>query len=344
MSITAWVMYEIISTMGDSIDLFWMHNRWSVFKILFFVNRISVVLTVIDVTIVNFAPFESSYDCIVATWVQFVLSVFIITIVAFTLASRIFALWRGNYIVLGILFLVMTANILNYLFIYGGALYRAPVKLGQAPFTGCCLVAQSNVMWVVFANTLSFEALSIGLIIYKAWPIARQRGIQTPLFTLLLEDGIGYYLSFTVSKLFIVGAIYFPTPISNVILPSYFSVPIASMAVNRLFIRLQRVMVQGPTFTEYTTANIATFHITSNESRSGSSGGGSVPKEVITIGGTGRVRARRHHDDVFSEGDIELATAEDLHDAYPHRDSTLAHTATAESVAHTTESKARSLV
>lgn len=279
-----------------------------------------------------------------ATWIQFVLSIFIIAIVAFTLASRIFALWRGNYIVLGILFLVMTANILNYLFIYGTALYKAVPFLGQPPFTGCALIAQSNVMWVMFANTLVFEALSIGLIIYKAWPIARQRGIQTPLFTLLLEDGIGYYLSFTVSKLFIVGAIYFPTSISNIILPSYFSVPVASVAINRLFIRLQRMMIKRPALTEYTTANISTVHNTSSGSRSRSSGGGSAPKDVVTIGGTGRVRARRHHDDVFSNGDIELVTAEDLHDATRRRDSTLAHTVTGESIAHTIESKPRSLV
>ena len=236
----------------------------------------------------------------------------------------------------------MSANFLNYFFIYGTALARGTPVVSQLPYTGCAFVLNSPVLWIVFANTLIFEAISISLIIYKAWPIARQSGIQTPVFSLLLEDGIAYYLAFTASKLFTVGAIYVPTPISFVVLSSYPSVPVAALSINRLFIRLQRVMINKPTITNFTSADFSTAKY-GTSSGTASSG----PKEVTTFGGSGpagRIRARRHQngDDVFTEGDIELYSPHEAE--HERRDGELNRPDTGESIANTIDLKPRHVV
>ncbi|KIM27152.1 hypothetical protein M408DRAFT_311702 [Serendipita vermifera MAFF 305830] len=312
LAICAWVFYEIAITSDDSMNLFWMHKRWTVSKVLFFINRTTIMLTVVTITCLNIVNFDSDYHCLVTTWVEFALSIIIISIVAFTLASRVYALWKGKYIVLTIFFLVMAANISNYLFIYGGALYKGTPLVSQPPFAGCAFVLKSNILWIVFANTLIFEAISISLIVYRAWPIARQRDVETPLFSLLLEDGVGYFLAFTASKLFTVGAMYVPTPISFVVLSSYPSVAVAALAVNRLFIRLQRAMVIQPTTTEFNGTGFSIAKYYSSDDTSGSR----APRAIVTIGGTGRIRARRHHqDELFSNGSVELCTTGDVHAA-----------------------------
>ncbi|KIM27148.1 hypothetical protein M408DRAFT_173989 [Serendipita vermifera MAFF 305830] len=307
-AICAWTFHEMIITTGDSITLFIFYDRWSLSKVLFLLNRIAIVFTVVVINILNFVSFSSNYHCVIATWAEYVGSVVVILIVAFTLASRVYALWKGNYIILTVFFLVMFANILNYWFIYGTALYKGFPILNQPPFTGCVFAASSNILWVTFANTLTFEALSIGLIIYKAWPIARQRGIATPLFSLLLEDGVGYYLAFTTSKLFTVGAIYAPTVVTPVILPSYFAVPVAALSINRLFIRLQRIMIDKPVVTNF---NSADFSTGKPETRSGTNGEPATPRDVVTIGGTGRRREKYSEADPLSDMEIELGSARD---------------------------------
>ncbi|KIM27153.1 hypothetical protein M408DRAFT_174037 [Serendipita vermifera MAFF 305830] len=318
LAICAWVFYEMAITSDDSMNLFWMHKRWTVSKVLFFINRIAIMFTVVTITCLNIVNFDSDYHCLVATWAEFALSIIIISIVAFTLASRVYALWKGKYIVLTIFFLVLAANISNYLFIYGGALYKGTPLVSQPPFAGCAFVLKSNILWIVFANTLIFEAISISLIVYRAWPMARQRDVETPLFSLLLEDGVGYFLAFTASKLFTVGAMYVLTPISFVVLSSYPSVAVAALAVNRLFIRLQRATVIQPTTTEFNNNNFSIAKYYSSDDTSGSS----VPRGIVTIGGTGRIRARRHHqDELFSDGSVELCTPGDVHVASTRRNS-----------------------
>ncbi len=313
---------------------------------------------------------SSLYSCIVASWTQYILSIVIICIIAckwlihpivvlsptpatVTLSSRVYALWKGHWIILTVYFLVMCGNIANYLFIFGGAMYHGVPYTLQQPFTGCGIILTSPIMWVIFANTLTFEALSIGLIVYKAWPIARQRGIQTPLFTLLLEDGIGYYLTFTASKLCIVGAIYAPTALSPVVLPTFFSVPVAAIAINRLFIRLQRIMFSKQTTTSFTLTNFSTLHYPPTHSGSGGGrgSGNSGPKEITTFGGSdpsGQRRRlqqqqrdqKRERDEIFSDvDDIELSSGDELRrTSSTHQGTTLSKIPTGESVAVTIES------
>jgi hypothetical protein len=227
------------------------------------------------------------------------------------LSTRVWALWKGSYIILAIYILVLSGNAGNFLFTYGLALLNGTVLLQQSPFTGCGVIPNTNVIWIPFTNTLSFELLSIVLIVYKTWPMARLRGIKTPLFSLLLEDGVAHYLCFLASKLFVVGCIFVPTVLSSIVLPASLPIPVAALTINRLFLRLQRTMLnERPGLTEYTTTGVSTVRYATGGDDDGGEG-------ITTFGGSDqarrRIHAQRHphlDDEVFSlgGGDIEMSS------------------------------------
>jgi hypothetical protein len=226
------------------------------------------------------------------------------------LAIRVWALWKGSHIILTIYFLVLSGNVLNFLGIYGLSLIRGTILLYSPPYTGCIVIPNSNVMWITFTNTLVFEAFSISLIVYKSWPLARLRRVETPLFSMLLEDGIAYYLCFSASKLFIVVCVYVPSVVATVTLPAFISVSVGSLAVNRLFLRLQRTMLnKTSSLMEYTNTRISI-------ARHHTDGDGGGDDGITTSGGSGmavrRVHSRRRShigDELFSlgEGDVEMS-------------------------------------
>jgi hypothetical protein len=214
-------------------------------------------------------------------------------------------LWKGSYIILTIVFVVMAGNVFNFLILYGLSLLRGPILLYPAPYTGCMVLPNTNTLWITFASTLAFEALSTSLIIYKSWPLARLRGVQAPLFTLLWEDGIAYCLSLVASKLFVIACLYLPSVVATVEMPTCVCISVSSLVANRLILRLQAtVLGKTSKWTDYTTAG---FSIARNHT------GG---REIITIGGSGktgpRVHARRHSrldNELLSLGgwDVELS-------------------------------------
>ena len=193
----------------------------------------------------------------------------------------------------------MGTNVCNFLFTFGVDLIEGTVFLKQSPYTGCWVNPRYSVTWIAVANTLTFETLSIGLIVYKSWLIARLTGIKTPLFSLLLKDGLAHYLLFIASKLFVVGNIVVPTVVSAVALPASLPIPVAALAVNRLFFRLRRTMLhQTPGLTNYTTIGFSTLkHHTGVDDNDG--------KRITTIGGSDKA-GRRMPSRRYSNPDYEL--------------------------------------
>jgi hypothetical protein len=228
------------------------------------------------------------------------------------LAARVWALWKGSYIILTIYFLILSSNFCNYLFTNGIGLIKGTIFLQQLPFTGCIIMPSvQSIIWIALGNGIGFETVSIGLIIYKTWPLARLRGVKTPLFSLVLEDGLAHYLCFVATKLVIAFGIGFPTAISPVVLPAAIPWPVVGVVVNRLFLRLQRIMLNkssGAT-THTVTEFFTTKYATSDRDEDGS-------KRITTVGGSDRagrrMYARRPSDlenELFSlgGGDIEMS-------------------------------------
>lgn len=198
------------------------------------------------------------------------------------------------------LFFIVSANICNFLFTYGISLIQGTVLLKQFPFTGCSVNPSFNASWSAVAICLTFETLSIVLIIYKSWRVARSTGIKTPLFTQLFNEGLGHYLLFVAAKLFVFGCVAAPTVISAVALPSFPHFLVIAVVVNRLFIRLRQTMLnQTPGLTNYTTNGVIVFNHGTGEDDG--------RKGITTIGGSDkagrRIQAQRHShldDELFS--------------------------------------------
>jgi hypothetical protein len=241
----------------------------------------------------------------------------------------VWALWKGSYIILTILFLVLCNNIIVFLIMYGLSLLRGTVDLYTSPYTGCMVIPNSKILWIMFTSTLAFESLSTGLIVYKSWPLARLRGAEAPLSSLLLEDGIGYCLCLIGSKLFVVGCLYVPSVVATVELPASICISVSSLAANRLILRLQQTMLKkSSNLAHDTTAGFSTARNYKGGDDDGDDG-------IITFGGsdkTGRrVHARRHShldDELFSlgRGDVEMSLTKnegELHSTdSTHRSST----------------------
>jgi hypothetical protein len=230
---------------------------------------------------------------------------------AVILTVRVWALWKGSYIILTILFLLLANNIMVFLLMYGLSLLRGTVVLYASPYTGCMVIPNSKILWIMFTSTLAFESLSTGLIVYKSWPLARRRDVEVPLFSLLLEDGIGYCLCLIASKLFVVGCLYVPSVVATVEIPASICISVSSVAANRLILRLQQTILKKSSNGAHdTTAGFST----ARDYKGGDDGDGD--KEIITFGGSDkngrRVHARRHShidDELFSfgKGDVEMS-------------------------------------
>jgi hypothetical protein len=160
-----------------------------------------------------------------------------------TLATRVWALWRGSRIVLTVYFLVLGTNFCNFVFTFGVDMIMGTVVINQSPYTGCRVNARYDVTWISIGNALVYETISIGLVVYKSWISARRIGIKTALSSLFFKDGVAHYSLFIASKLFVAGNVLFPTAVSAVALPVSLPIPVAALAVNRLFLRLRRTML-----------------------------------------------------------------------------------------------------
>jgi hypothetical protein len=198
----------------------------------------------------------------------------------------------------------MSGNVFTFLILYGLSLLRGPVLLSTSPYTGCMVLPNSSILWITFASALAFDALSIGLIVYKSWPLARLRGVEAPLFTMLFEDGIAYCLSLIATKLFVAACLYLPSVLTTVEMPTCICISVSSLVANRLILRLQGKMLNKTSnWTDYTTAG---WSVARNHTGGADDGG----KEIVTIGR--RVHARRHsHIDSellsLGGGDVEMS-------------------------------------
>ena len=112
------------------------------------------------------------------------------------------------------------------------------------PFTGCMTLPGYDKVWLSFIASLGFEIMIIFLTVYQSWSIASQKGIRTPIYTMLLEDGLSYFLIIVASQLMSFIGIMVPSALAIPLLGSYPSVPIAGVACSRLFIRLQRLLLR----------------------------------------------------------------------------------------------------
>src|SRR4051812_35561454 len=100
--------------------------------------------------------------------------------------TRVYALWnRDKRILIGTLSLfavhvVSYTTLLCYGYVKGISMVQFP------PFTGCMTLPGYDKVWLSFIASLGFETMIIFLTVYQSWSVASQKGIRTPIYTMLL--------------------------------------------------------------------------------------------------------------------------------------------------------------
>lgn len=138
----------------------------------------------------------------------------------------------------------LIGNIATYFTLVPYTFLKGQIIPSSPPFIGCILMPGYDKTWIIITTGISYETIIIGLTIYQSWSVARQSGVRTPLYTLILGDGIIYYMFIMASQILTLITSSTHTPISLALAAASPSVPVTGIACSRLFTRLQCHLIQ----------------------------------------------------------------------------------------------------
>lgn len=255
-ALLTWVAYDYALTIDDSINLFWKF-RWSVSKVTYLLSRYVSLVTVTLIVMRLFMPSPTLTYCTVSPWMEIGGSAILIVIVNLVMVTRVYALWNRDKRVLIVALMGFCGNIGSYLILVSYSYAKGAFFVTYPPFTGCVVFPGYDKGWLIFVTSIGFETVIIVLTIYKSWSVAIQRGIRTPLYTLLLEDGAIYYFFILLSQMLSIITVWVPSALSAPVGGAYPSIAVSGIACNRLFTRLQRLLVsRGKGQTDFLTADL----------------------------------------------------------------------------------------
>ncbi|PVG00126.1 hypothetical protein CPB86DRAFT_782992 [Serendipita vermifera] len=244
-----WVVHET-----THVELFWM-RPWSWSKILFLINRYAAIWTVSLYTLQQFMKDASTKFCHVVLWLGFIGSAILISVLNLAILSRVVALWSHSRLIKSIATFLSLVNILAFIIASSYGWGTASVVPQMSPFTGCSAVSHADLkINLLLIPAFAFDTSALVLTLVKVHPMIKQAGVRLPILTLLLSDGIAYYIVIIISQALSFVATYPKN--SSIVLPI---VVANAVACNRLFIRLQEVLVQSDIFVlgETTGGNIS---------------------------------------------------------------------------------------
>lgn len=169
-------------------------------------------------------------------------------IVNFSLLMRVNALWSFSRPVVCFATLLFALNTLCQIIVLAYCWYVAILMPNVLPFTGCIVIVTFPKTYLIFIAGIAYETCMVALTIIRSWPVARGRDIKLPLWSLLLQDGLIYYLFIIAAQIFVTIVMRVPVDISIsvLIMLSYSPIFVVGIACNRLFIRLE-MLLQGVT-------------------------------------------------------------------------------------------------
>ncbi|PVF98119.1 hypothetical protein CPB86DRAFT_853620 [Serendipita vermifera] len=245
-----WVTYEMLTTVEQSVELFWKKD-WNVLKVLFLVNRFDVVFnTAWFLMQAHWANAPSQFrlfghSCKLAPWLGSITSTIGVLVLNLGLMMRVRALWRHSRIVVWGSFIAFALYMLAYMgllfYTYGTSYLNSNVF----PFTGCIIAPTFSKAYLIFVITIAFETFTIIFTMIRTYPMARgSGGFRLPLLTVLITDGLFYYFAILVAQVcMLVIPFVSSRSVSIPLVSSYAAISVVGVAVNRLFIRLQSVLL-----------------------------------------------------------------------------------------------------
>ncbi|PVG00134.1 hypothetical protein CPB86DRAFT_730111 [Serendipita vermifera] len=139
--------------------------------------------------------------CKISPWLQFIGSLLLILILTLAMMLRVRAMWNHSTIIVTLTWFLFGCNLITFIVIvvYGQA--NGTIKTSALPLTGCLVDSSFRRPYITFITSIAFETFVIVLTIIKSWPILRNRQTKLPLSSLLLKDGLAYYLAILSAQL-----------------------------------------------------------------------------------------------------------------------------------------------
>ncbi|PVG00141.1 hypothetical protein CPB86DRAFT_249086 [Serendipita vermifera] len=221
---STWVLYEMVITYNQSLELFWK-QKWSISKVLFFINRYDGVFVML-------------------CWIGFVGAFLLILVLSLALLMRVRALWYHSRFIINLSTALFVINLLSFVSVLAYMYSTAIIAPYEKPFTGCSLTPTFSQIYIIFITSIAFETCIITLTFVRSYPLSRRQETKFPLSTVLLTDGLIYFLAILASQIAsliinVIGDLSLILPVTL----SYPALAIIAVACNRLFIRLQTVLL-----------------------------------------------------------------------------------------------------
>jgi hypothetical protein len=153
---------------------------------------------------------------------------------------RVRALWSDSRPVVGVAIFLSLLNIITFITVLSLEYFTATIIPYTWPFTGCLIFPTFKPIYLIFIASILFETYVIVAILAKCVPLALSPKVRSPLSTILVTDGLIYYIIILAFQLLdIVLSFAGETPVSMPVIASYPITALVGVACNRLFIRLQ---------------------------------------------------------------------------------------------------------
>ncbi|EMD33636.1 hypothetical protein CERSUDRAFT_67814 [Gelatoporia subvermispora B] len=234
-SACALITYDHLSTLSREVNLIWSQKLSSV-TILFHINRWVIfmwgILNVVDDSL----PLGTIPSCVGLSDLGCMFELILGTVWAVFSAIRLYAVSGGNIPLAAVVLLLDIVPVGLDAYSYFGATWYAIT--GAECYDGLTISQSTNSKFAISAGVASVAADIIVLVVtwLKTYGIRRQsarHGIQSPLTTLLIQDGTGLLL---LNILNIVGQ-----TTNAFVYAASFSTPLTSFIITHFFLNLRQV-------------------------------------------------------------------------------------------------------
>ncbi|KAI0829051.1 hypothetical protein BC628DRAFT_1417409 [Trametes gibbosa] len=197
---TTCLLYDMFLTLDQEVEYFWKTGRWSLSRVLFFLNRyfppIVVILCLLGLFVPNLSV-KVYVECLGLVHANFFLAIIALAMVQAVIVLRICYVYSKNLIVRAFVIVCFVACTVVTLAIYGKIWHdvdSVAIALPPGLKLDGCTAPPSHQVWKVFLPNLGLHTL---LYLATTVPMLRMRriGKQSRLLNRLVRDGGIFYFS-----------------------------------------------------------------------------------------------------------------------------------------------------
>ncbi|KAH9854418.1 hypothetical protein C2E23DRAFT_884010 [Lenzites betulinus] len=247
---TTCLLYDMILTFNQEVEYFWKTRRWSLSRVLFFLNRYFPPIVIILCLLGVFAPNLSVkvyVVCLGLVHANFFLAIFALALVQAVIVLRICYVYSKSSVVRVFIIGCFAACTVVTLALYGKIWHDVDSTAVTLPpgvkFTGCT-APPSRQVWKIFLPNLGLHTL---LYLATTVPMLRMRrlGQQSRLLNRLARDGGIFYFSIFAAAMFSTIGSLAKSPL--ITLPAIYSnllLAIGAVSVSRLMLSIRSLAEQ----------------------------------------------------------------------------------------------------